>query len=163
MSSRPNFKGPIIIYVILALSSCAVPVEVSQNHQRDSVITTIREEVIYRDSIIFVPLPEGNSNAVLPDTDTSRLETSLAVSEAFVCKGELYHNLSNKNALLPIEIKFPKYIYTENDHVVRDRKVIEQVEVEKQLSRWQRFIMSLGYGLLISAVIWLAVRFARFL
>lgn len=148
---------------MLALSSCAAPIHVAQDYQRDSVITTIREEVIYKDSIIFIPLPEGNSTAILPDTDTSHLETILAVSEAYVRKGELHHSLRNKNALLPVEIKFPKYIYTENDHIVRDRKIIEQVEVEKQLSRWQRFIMSLGYGLLISAVIWLAVRFARFL
>lgn len=158
-----SLRNNILLLALICLISCAVPNKVAQDYQRDTVITTIREEVIYKDSIIFVPLPEGNSNAVLPDSDTSRLETSLAVSEAYVSKGELYHSLSNKNALLPVEIKFPKYVYTENDHVVRERRVIEQVEVEKQLSRWQRFIMSLGYGLLISAVIWLAVRFARFL
>ena len=142
--------------------SCAAPNKVAQDYQRDSVIISIREEVVYRDSIIFVPLPEGESSAVLPDTDTSHLETILAISEAFVSDGELFHSLKNKNALLPVEIKFPKYVYTQNDYLVRERKVIEQIEVEKQMSKWQRFIQALGYGLLLSALIWLAVKLARF-
>jgi hypothetical protein len=157
MNSRVN----LLALLAILLASCAAP-KVAQDYQRDSVITTIREEVIYKDSIIFIPLPMGNSTAILPDTDTSRLETDLAISEAYVSKGKLHHNLRNKNALLPVEIKFPKYVYTKNDYLVRERKIIEQIEVEKQLSRWQSFIMSLGYGLLISAVIWLAVRLARF-
>lgn len=155
MNSRVN------LLALILLASCAAP-KVAQDYQRDSVITTIREKVIYKDSIIFIPLPMGNSTAILPDTDTSRLETDLAISEAYVSNGELHHNLRNKNALLPVEIKLPKYVYTKNDYLARERKIIEQIEVEKQLSRWQSFIMSLGYGLLISAVIWLAVRLARF-
>ena len=157
-----KIKGPIILYIMLALSSCAAPIHVAQDHQRDSVITTIREEVIYKDSIIFIPLPEGSSTAILPDTDTSHIETILAVSEAYVRKGELHHSLRNKNALLPVEIKFPKYIYTENDHIVRDRKIIEQVEVEKPLSRWQRFIQALGYGLLLYLLIWAVKTLGKF-
>ena len=155
-------RNSIILLVLLCLMSCAAPNKVAQDYQRDSVIISIREEVMYRDSIVFVPLPDGESNAVLPDTDTSHLETILAVSEAFVSDGELFHSLKNKNALLPVEIKFPKYIYTQNDYLVRERKVIEQIEVEKQMSKWQRFIQALGYGLLLSALIWPAVKLARF-
>ena len=156
-----NSRVDLLALLAFLLTSCAAPNKVAQDHQRDSVIMTIKEEVIYKDSIIFVRLPEGESNAVLQDTDTSRLETDLATSEAFVSRGRLHHSLTNKTALLPVEIKMPKYLYTQNDHIVRERKIIEQVEVEKQLSRWQRFVMALGYTFLLSALIWLAVKLAR--
>jgi hypothetical protein len=64
--------------------------------------------------------------------------------------------------LIPIEVKLPKYISTKNEYIIREKQVIEQVEEERQLSKWQMFIMALGYGLLVSIIIWLAVKLARF-
>lgn len=157
MNSRVN----LLALLAILLTSCAAS-SVMQDYQRDSVITTIREEVIYKDSILFIPLPMGNSTAILPDTDTSRLETDLAISDAYVSKGKLHHNLRNKNALLPVEIKFPKYVYTKNDYLVRERKIIEQIEVEKQMSKWQRFIQALGYGLLLYLLIWAVKTLGKF-
>lgn len=151
----------IAVIALFSMASCAAP-RVAQDYQRDTAYVTIREEVVFKDSIVFVPLPDGEASAILPDSDTSRLETILAVSTAFVAEGELHHTLKNKDALLPVEIKFPKYVYTENDYIVRERKITEQIEVEKQMSRWQRFIQALGYGLLLYCIIWLAVKLARF-
>ena len=76
--------------------------------------------------------------------------------------GRLHHTLRNTEALLPIEVKLPKYVFTKNEYIIREKQVIEQVEEERQLSKWQRFIMALGYGLLVSIIIWLAVKLARF-
>lgn len=148
------------LLLLISLASCAAP-KVVQDYQRDTVMTVIREEIMYRDTVVFVPIPQQVERAVLSDSDTSRLETMLAASAAWVNEGRLHHTLRQKDMLMPVEVKLPKYIYTKNDSIIRERQIVETVEVEKQLSRWQRFIMSLGYGLLIAFAIWLAVRLVR--
>jgi hypothetical protein len=39
--------------------------------------------------------------------------------------------------------------------------VVEEIQVEKEFSRWQRFVMSIGYGVLLCLAVWLAVRLVR--
>ena len=151
----------IAVIALISLASCSTP-RVAQEVQRDTAFVTIREVETLHDTIIMVQLPEGSDKAVLPNTDTSRLRTSLAQSEAWVTDGRLHHTLRNTEALLPIEVKLPKYVSTKNEYIIREKQSIEQVEMERQLSKWQRFIMALGYGLLVSIIIWLAVKLARF-
>jgi hypothetical protein len=156
-----NLPRRIAVIALISLASCSTPRAV-QEVQRDTAFVTIREVETLHDTIIMVQLPEGSDKAILPDIDTSRLCTSLAQSEAWVTDGRLHHTLRNTEALIPIEVKLPKYISTKNEYIIREKQVIEQVEVERQLSEWQRFIMALGYGLLVSIIIWLAVKLARF-
>lgn len=156
-----NLPRKIAVIALILLASCSTP-RVVQEVQRDTAFVTIREVETLHDTIIMVQLPEGSDKAVLPDIDTSRLRTSLAQSEAWVTDGRLHHTLRNTEALIPVEVKLPKYISTKNEYIIRERQTIEQVEMERQLSKWQRFIMALGYGLLVSIIIWLAVKLARF-
>lgn len=156
-----NLPRKIAVIALISLASCSTP-RMVQEVQRDTAFVTIREVETLHDTIIMVQLPEGSDNAVLPNTDTSRLRTSLAQSEAWVTDGRLHHTLRNTEALIPIEVKLPKYISTKNEYIIRERQTIEQVEEERQLSKWQRFIMALGYVLLVSIIIWLAVKLARF-
>ena len=156
-----NLPRNFPVIALISLASCSTP-RVVQEVQRDTAFVTIREVETLHDTIIMVQLPEGSDTAVLPDTDTSRLHTSLAQSEAWVTDGRLHHTLRNTEALIPIEVKLPKYISTKNEYIIREKQNIEQVEAERQLSKWQRFIMALGYGLLVSIIIWLAVKLARF-
>lgn len=150
-------------FVISALlvASCSTPRAV-QEYQRDTIVTTIREIETVHDTVLMVQLPEGSDSAVLPDSDTSVLRTSLAESEAWVADGELHHTLRNREALLPVNVKLPKYIYTRNDSIIRDRQAVEQVEIERQLSKWQRFVMALGYGLLLSLLLWAAKTLGKY-
>lgn len=157
-----NLPRRIAVITLISLASCSTP-RVVQEVQRDTAYITIREVETLHDTIIMVQLPEGSDTAVLPDTDTSRLHTSLAQSEAWVTGGRLHHTLRNTEALIPIEVKLPKYISTKNEYIIREKQSIEQVEVERQLSKWQRFIMALGYGLLLSFIIWIAVKLSRFI
>ena len=123
-------------------------------------MTIIKDTTIIRDSIIYVHVEAEKETAILPDTDTSRLSTRYAESEAYVSKGQLYHSLRNKSeALIPVEVKLPKVFHMETSSMIREK--IETVEVEKQLSKWQRFIQALGYGLLVSILIWIARKFIR--
>lgn len=155
-----NLPRKIAFLSLFSLASCSAP-RVVQEVQRDTTFITIREVETLRDTIIMVQLPEGSDSAVLLDTDTSRLYTTLAKSEAWVAEGKLHHTLRNMETLLPIEVKLPKFVFTKNEYIIREKQTIEQVEVERQLSKWQRFIQALGYGLLMSFFIWLAVKLAR--
>lgn len=149
---------PIMAFMV---ASCG-PAKVVQDYQKDSVVTVIKDTTIYRDSIIYVKIEAEKDSAVLPDTDTSRLSTRFAESEAYVSNGQLHHSLRNKSeALIPIETKIPITIHFESKATIRDKRTVEVVEVEKQLSRWQKFIQALGYGVLMAVILWIAKKFIR--
>lgn len=147
------------IAVLWLVFGCGVP-KVVQDYQRDSVAVIVRDTTIFRDSVVYVQIPAESDKSVAFRRDTSRLETSVAKSEAFITEGgRICHTLTNKDALIPIEVKLPKYIHTEQKAMVRN--VREVVELEKELSRWQNFIMTLGYGLLIAASGWLVWKLSK--
>jgi hypothetical protein len=150
-----------IIAAALLLCSCAAQ-KAAQETQRDSARVETIERTVYKDSIIFVPLPAENDAASLPDSDTSRLETSLAESEAFVKDGQLHHSLRNKETLLPVPVKLPSVIRQEYAYALRDRKVVEVVEVERELSWWQRTLLTLSGGILAAAAVWILLKLGKF-
>lgn len=148
-----------IMAILWLVFGCGVP-KVVQDYQRDSVAYIVRDTTIFRDSVVYVQVPTESDKALVFQTDTSRLETSVAKSEAFITEGgRICHTLTNKDALIPIEVKLPKYIHTERKDFVRS--VREVVEVEKALSKWQNFIMTLGYGLLIAVAAWLVWKLTK--
>ena len=154
-------RKSLLTVAVVAMVSCG-PAKVVQDYQRDSIITIIKDTTIFRDSIIYVKVEAEKDSAVLPDTDTSKLSTRFAESEAYVSKGQLHHSLRNKSeALIPIETKIPITIHFESKATIRDKRIVEIVEVEKQLSRWQKFIQALGYGVLIAVILWIAKKFIR--
>lgn len=153
MSSRAK----LLALLAFLLTCCGTP-KVIQDSQRDSVVVIIKDSVILRDSVVLVPVPAGESSSVLQPSDTSRLETDVAWSVAFMADGRLHHSLTNKDALLPISITVPTKVHTEQREKAMMYKQVEVVEVERELSRWQNFIMTLGYAVLIAAAIWLAMK-----
>ena len=150
------------IALIFVVASCAAPKVVIQ--QRDSTVINIKDSICFRDSLVLVPVPEGADKAKLPDTDTSFLQTSMAESEAFVKDGILHHSLRNRNeAVIPIRITIPYRIHTEEKGLTRYLKQVERIEVEKELSRWQRFLQSLGWTALIVIVLWIINKVRKFI
>lgn len=138
------------------VTACAAPRAV-HDYQRDSVAVIVRDSVVFRDSVVLVQVPEGTDKAVLPDTDTSRLRTSVAESEAWVKDGRLHHTLKNRtDAMLPVSIRLPERLHYEEKGLTRYLRTVERVEVEKELNRWQQFVMTLGYAVMIAALAWLA-------
>lgn len=151
-----------MIPAMVALMAGCGPARVVQETQKDSVSVIIKDTTIFRDSIIYVKVEAEQQIAVMPDTDTSYLATRYAESEAYVRKGQLHHSLRNRSeAILPIETKIPVTIHFESRSSINDRHAVETVEVEKQLSRWQRFIMALGYGALGLLAGWIAIRLSK--
>ena len=142
--------------------SCAAPKVVLE--QKDSTVIHIKDSIRFRDSLVLVPVPEGVDKAKLPDTDTSFLQTSVAESEAFVKDGVLHHSLRNRSeAVIPIRITIPERIRTEEKGLTRYLKQVERVEVEKELSRWQRFLQGLGWTALIAIALWIINKVRKFI
>lgn len=144
----------LIIAAVYLLVGCGPARRIPIEAQKDSVRIEIRDSVIFRDSIVLVPVPVESSNVILPADDSSHIETSLAVSDAYIQEGKLHHSLRNKHeALLPIELKLPEKIHQEKEYLIRDKVITETVTV----SAWESFLMTLGKLTLAGLSIWLAV------
>lgn len=141
----------IYFYIICALMlvSCGASKRLPIAEQKDSVSVVIHERVIVKDSLVYVEVPAESESVILPDTDTSRLETSLAQSEAWVSNGQLNHTLRHKEDVrLPKIVSIPVYLRSEETKSLAQSVIIK--EVEKELNSWQSFRMSLGSLVIIA-------------
>ena len=143
------------------MASCAGTRELAE-FQRDSVIVHVRDSVFLHDTVIMWKIPPESGANTLPDSDTSFLSTNLAESRAFIENGRLHHTLRNRSeAIIPIEVKISERIRTEEKGLTRYLKTVERVEMEKELSRWQRFLQGLGWAVLVAGALWLAWKLAK--
>ncbi len=116
----------------------------------DSVRTEVRTvEVVVHDTV-DVALPQDSVVVATPDT-VSRVETSVAVSEAELRGGLLWHRIWNKKSVaVGVDHK-----ETVRDSIVYREKPVPypvEKEVEKKLSWWQQLRLWLGNILLIAIV-----------
>ena len=155
-------RKALICVFAAVMTGCATQ-RVVQDYQRDSVAVIVRDSLVLRDSVVLVEVPKGSAEALLPDSDTSRLETDIAESVAYVTMGELRHTLRNKSeVLLPITIHVPERIHTEKEVVLQAYKVTETVEVEKELNGVQRFMLGVGWVVCCGLLIYIISRVVRF-
>lgn len=129
------------------LSSCAIqrpPVI----QYRDSLRVEIRDRIVH--DTVGVPVPVEVEKVVTRDT-SSHLENSLASSDAVVSGGLLHHSLQTKPQTLHVPVAVP----ARDSIIYRDREVVKEVpvEVERQLTFWQRFRIGAFYWLLGLALI----------
>jgi len=140
----------IAMLVLLALCGCRTSKSATVVVVRDSIRTEVHTETVYVHDTIPVPLPKDSVGVVTQDT-TSRLETSVAISEASVHDGLLHHSIWNKPSVqVPVEHK-----ETVRDSIVYKEKEVPvpypvEVEVEKELSWWQQLRLWLGNILLLA-------------
>ena len=155
-------KGPVLYILFLALlasfaSSCGPVRVVTGDIQRDSVYLYVRDSIIMHDTVILAPIPQESDKALLRDSDTSRLRTSLAESEAFEKDGRLHHTLRNRSELLqPVRVQYKDRARVSSESRAQYQKIIETVEVEKQLNGLQKAVMTLGWALILAAALWVA-------
>ena len=149
--------------LLLAIMVCGCsPAKVVTEFQRDSVMVHVRDSVYLRDTVIRWQIPAESGANTLQSSDTSYLQTNLAESRAFIENGRLRHTLRNKSeAIIPIKVSIPVRLRTEERGLTRYEKIVETIEVEKELSRWQSFIMSLGYAVLIAGLAWIIWKLSR--
>lgn len=155
-------KGNIVILasLLFILAGCGAYKRLPIAEQKDSVSVVIQERVIYKDSLVYIEIPAESESAILPDTDTSRLETSLAQSEAWVASGQLNHTLRHKPDIRITKIiSIPVYLRSEETKSIAERIIVK--EVEKDLTTWQSFRMTLGNLFIICVIVLLFFMLVR--
>lgn len=127
--------------------------------QRDTV-TLVRTEIVERlvRDTVEVTLPQDSVHVQTRDT-MSVLRIKAAISEASVSGGILTHSLHSNPAYRPeIEVVYKDRIEYRDTTIYASNT--EVIEVERELSGWQRAMMSGGY-ILLGAVV-LAVAYGVF-
>ena len=158
-ASNPNnnqdnsWVGKMFIFVIVMclmvvaclamLVSCGTPghLPTSQTNIKDSTVVNVRDSVVIRDSLVLVPMPVESSQNLLPEYVPSHLESSVAESDAWVDSLGLHHTLKNKDKPIEVHVPVTEHIVTTDTTQSQETATnnTEYVEVEKELSWWQKF------------------------
>lgn len=145
-------RQTIVILLVLLLSSCSPKV---YPVQRDTV-TLVRTEIVERlvRDTVEVTLPQDSVHVQTRDT-MSVLCIKAAISEASVSRGVLTHSLHSNPAYKPeIEVVYKDRIEYRDTTIYASNT--EVIEVERELSGWQKTMMAGGY-ILLGAVVLLVV------
>lgn len=142
----------ILMFAAMLAVSCSPKV---YPVQRDTV-TLVRTEIVERlvRDTVEITLPQDSVFVQTRDT-MSVLRIKAAISEASVSGGILSHSLYSNPAYKPeIEVVYKDRIEYRDTTIHTSN--IEVIEVERELSGWQRAMMSGGY-ILLGAVALLVV------
>lgn len=151
MSSRGSIQLATLLATLLATFSCC-PCRHLATATTDSTRVEVRERIVRVRDTVVVELPAERVEVSTPDT-TSTVETSLATSTATVSGGVLNHSIENKQTTIrkPTEVR----VEVRDSIIYRDKQTTKIVEVERELTWWQRFRLDGFWALL--AVVGLAV------
>lgn len=132
--------GVILFLLLMAIfmPSCSTIKYVDRWHTEYKDTTIYKKEL--KDTTIYVPIPLEKNQVIVSVGDTSRLETSVAQSEAFVGgDGFLHHSLENKRKELPAIVPVSSTtIYT--GVTSSQTQTITKIEYrDKPLTWWQNF------------------------
>lgn len=139
--------GPALVFILVALlTSCStlreVPVEYIEKIE-------IRDSLVYIHDTVDVEVPVEVIKEVLPDIDTSYLETSVASSIAYLdtVNRQLHHELAQKGHLQAIldTVIVVEYV---------DKVIEKEVPVEVEIIKYRRdalFCVLVGWALLCLA------------
>ena len=131
-----------IVTVLVMLAGCSPRNFPASTETTDRVNTTI--EVIMRDTIFALRLPDERASNTVLQGDSSYLETTAAWSRAWVEDGRLHHELGNKSRepiLVPIQVP-ERRVTVDSTHT---ELVRTPVYVKKKLSWWGQTVMGAGY------------------
>ena len=142
----------------LATSSCGA-VRPAAPSVTDSTRVEVRTETVTMHDTAFVELPVIVERIAPMDT-TSTLENTYAKSEAKVTAGILHHSLETKSVKVPVKVE--TQIVYHDSLAYKDRVETQIVEVERQLTWWQKTKMKLGVAFLILIVIAILYLFLKF-
>jgi len=132
----------LLMVLVFFLPACSIfkprVIEKIKVEYRDSIRTEIRDRIIH--DTLKVPIPVEVEKIVTKD-DSSHLENSVAVSDAYIKDGLLYHNLRTKPGTIDVPVSYEVSDTTTTHEVVSNSEKEEaKIEyVEKKLTWWQKF------------------------
>jgi len=121
-----------------------------------------RDSVVWRDTTIYAPIPLGKDQAIVSTKDTSRLETQVARSTAYVdSTGRLRHTLENKPGSVEAVAKIPsKTIWIETTS--ETTHTISKTEYrDKPLSSWKKLKIDAFWPLCAAVLLLLVWTFRK--
>lgn len=125
-------------------------------------VVEVKEYVTQTDTV-FVPKVEREEVVkVVEIADTSRLETTHAMSEAFVSEGQLQHSLWNKPESFKFDIEIPTF---HRDSIVRIREPypVEVIKEVKHIPAFYQVCFWLIVGEVLLAIVLIVLKFKRIL
>lgn len=146
-----SFLFAAVISLLCLLTACS-PRVVETVRTETSTVVEYKDRVVYKDTTVYVQVPvESHSQSVAPG-DSSRLETSLAESRAWVDSAGLHHTLRNKEGRVPFEIKYPTRTIVASAVQSSRESIIKEKLIDKPLTKWQKFQIW-GFRLVVLAAI----------
>lgn len=147
-----------IVFVLALMAGCSPRNFPASTQTTDRVQTTV--EVVLRDTLYALRLPDERVRSTVLQGDSSYLETTAAWSRAWVEDGRLHHELGNKSRepiLVPIQVP-ERRVTVDSTHT---ELVRTPVYVKKKLSWWQQTVMGAGYISLLVLVILVVVKILK--
>lgn len=143
-----------ILAAVLPLAGCSPCKHLlaAQEQRKDSAHTEVVMKTYFVTDTVFAEIPAQTAERTTADS-VSQLENDYATSEARINPdGTLYHDLKTKPQDIPTEVQTP---VQQKDSVVyryKYRDVVKTVEVERELTWWQKTQMY-GFWVAIAAMI----------
>ena len=141
-----------LLVLLIAVTACCPKHFPPEIIIRDSLVVEYRDSLVYRDSIVNVPIPLESDQAIVTVNDTSHRETSLAESDAWVgSDGFLHHSIRNKKGSIGFHVSIPEHWVVDKAHQEQSSTITRTVYVEKHLNGWQKFRLR-GFWWLLAAL-----------
>ena len=139
--------------LILLSAVCVACATSRQATPSEKILVETRIETVYKTDTAYLEVPKIVEKIVTADT-VSVLENEYAKSEASVSEGLLAHSLETKPVKQPVEVQ-TQVVYRDSV-IVKDNVIVQTVEVEKELTGWQSFKMTMG-GWMLGLIIFMIV------
>ena len=148
----------VLLILLFLLSGCCTIKEVVKTETK----VEYRDTTEWRDSLIYVPVPLEKDQAIVHVGDTSRLETTVAQSVAYIgADGELHHSLENKRTSLEAVVKIPSRTIWTSVTTDKSEVITRTVQVPAPLSWWQRFRLDAFWPLVAAVLLLLLWTFRK--
>ena len=139
--------------LILLSAVCVACATSRQAAPSEKILVETRIETVYKTDTVYLEVPKIVEKIVTADT-VSVLENEYAKSEASVSEGLLAHSLETKPVKQLVEVQ-TQVVYRDSV-IVKDNVIVQTVEVEKELTGWQSFKMTMG-GWMLGLIIFMIV------
>lgn len=139
--------------LILLSAVCVACATSRQAAPSEKILVETRIETVYKTDTVYLEVPKIVEKIVTADT-VSVLENEYAKSEASISEGLLAHSLETKPVKQPVEVQ-TQVVYRDSV-IVKDNVIVQTVEVEKELTGWQSFKMTMG-GWMLGLIIFMIV------
>ena len=141
----------LIMAAVLLVGGCSPGKHLAKTQQQqDSTRVEVRKEIVYVPDTVYLEIPAQTAERTTRDS-TSHLENDYATSDARInTDGSLYHDLKTKPQDIPKEVQTPVELKDSIVYRYRYRDVVKTVEVERELTWWQKTQM---YGFWVALLV----------